>query len=132
MMASSNDPTYQKIRSRYPGRFIKVAEMLVLEMQPVGSKYANNTHFDTDSGNPIGVDNICSGCISKIMDEFIRPLVEYNRAIKGFLGTSTGGVKIGTIRWEWLYNTGKRHKLLIPKSYYFPQGGELLLISQYW
>ena len=56
-----NDPPYQNRRSRYPGRFIKVAGMSALALQAAGSKYVNNAHFDTDSGTPIGVDNRCSG-----------------------------------------------------------------------
>ena len=91
-------------------------------MKVTRSKYVNKAYFDTDYGTPIEVHNRCSGCISNIMDDFIDPLVECNQAIKLFGGTETGGVNIGTIRWEWLNNTGKRHKLLIPKSYYVPKG----------
>ena len=49
------------------------------------------------------------------MDDFICPLVECNITIKGFGDTSTVGVKIGTIKWEWLDKNGKRHKFLILK-----------------
>ena len=66
------------------------------------------------------------------MNNFIGPLVECNQEIKGFGGTSTGGVKIGRIRWDWLYNTGKGHKFLTPSSYCVTQVGERLLIPQQW
>ena len=57
---------------------MKVAGISMLEIQVTESKYVKNTHFDTDSGTPVGVDNRCSGCIPNIMDDFIRPLVECN------------------------------------------------------
>ena len=114
---------YHKIRSRDPWIFIKVSGMSVSEMKSTGSKYVNNTHFYTNSGTPIGVDNRFSGCISNIMDEFISPLVECNWVIKWLGGTRTWGLKTRTIRWEWLDNPGKRRKLLISNCYYVPQGG---------
>ena len=94
-----NDPPYQKRSSRDPGKFIKVAGISALEMQAAGSKYVNNAHFDTDSGNPIWVDNRCSEYISNIMDDFIGPLVECNITIKGFGDTGNVGVNIGKIKW---------------------------------
>ena len=75
--------------------------MLALEMQETGSKYVNNTHFDTDYGTPIGVDKRFSGCIYNTMDDFVGPLVGCNVAIKIFVGTRTEVVNIGTIMWEW-------------------------------
>ena len=99
-----------------------MAGISALAMKATGFKYVKNANLDTGSRTPIGVDNRYSGFVSNIMDDFIDPLVECNQAIKLFGGTETGGVNIGTIRWEWLNNTGKRHKLLIPKSYYVPKG----------
>ena len=51
------------------------------------------TKFDTDSG-PIGVDNRCSGCISHDIHDFIGPMKDCNRAIKGFGGVRTYDVKM--------------------------------------
>ena len=73
---------------------INLAVMLALAMHVKESKYANNAHFNTASGKPIGVDNRCSGWISNIMDDFIDPLVECDNAIKGLGLTRTGGIKI--------------------------------------
>ena len=55
MLDRENDPPYCKIMSIDLGIFIIVAGILVLAMQETGSKYVNNTHFDTDSGNPLGL-----------------------------------------------------------------------------
>ena len=82
-LARENCPTYQKIRSRYPGRFMKVAGMSALAMQATGSKYGNNTHFDNDSVNPVGIYNMCSGCISNIMDDLIGTFLECNQGMQG-------------------------------------------------
>ena len=128
-MDSLNDPPYHK---RYPGNFIEVSGMLALAIQATGSKYVNNTYFDTDYGTPICLDDRCSGCISNFMGDFIGPLVECNWEIKGCGGKKTGGLKTGTIRWEWLYSTGKSLKLLIHKSYYVPHGGSQILSPHNW
>ena len=82
--------------------------------------------FNTDSA-PIGVDNRCTACISHAIEDFEGPLEECNRAIKGFGGTRTEGVQIGTLKWKWLDDDGKTHTFLIPKSYYVPQGKVRLL-----
>ena len=41
--------------------------------------------FDTDA-KPIGVDNQCSTCISPYIEDFIGPLEDTNKTIKGFAG----------------------------------------------
>jgi hypothetical protein len=87
--------------------------------------------FDTDAV-PIGVDNRCTGCISNRIEDFEGPLVESHRAIKGFGGSRTTGIKIGTISWKWLDDDGKEFKFLIPKSFYVPGGGARLLSPQHW
>ena len=52
---------FQKRSIREPGKMINLAVMLALAMHVKESKYANNAHFNTASGKPIGVDNRCSG-----------------------------------------------------------------------
>jgi hypothetical protein len=71
----------------------------------------NRTVFDTDSGK-IGVDNRCSGCISHQVDDFIGPIHDSQRSIKGFGGTRTTRVKIGTLRWKWADDEGKVHQFI--------------------
>ena len=41
--------------------------------------------FDTDA-KPIRVDNRCSTCISPCIEDFIGPLEDTNKTIKGFAG----------------------------------------------
>ena len=41
--------------------------------------------FDIDA-KPIGVDNQCSPCISPYIDDFIGPLEDTKKTIKGFAG----------------------------------------------
>eukprot|EP00978_Attheya_sp_CCMP212_P032841 scaffold129914_cov59-Attheya_sp.AAC.1 len=87
--------------------------------------------FDTDSGL-IGVDNRCSGCISHIAEDFIGELRDSGRVIKGFGGTKTTGIKIGTLLWKWCDNEGQEHKFKIPNSFYVPHGGVRLLSPHHW
>ena len=75
------------------------------------------THFDTDT-QWIGVDNRCSGCISHVKSDFVGRLLPTTRTIKGFAGSRTINVSIGTLRWEWEDDTGTTHSFLIPNSYY--------------
>lgn len=92
---------------------------------------SNVVTFDSDSA-PIGVDNRCSACISHIPEDFVGDLVDSERTIKGFGGTRTTGVKVGTLRWSWLDDQGIEHTFHIPKSYFVPQGKVRLLSPQHW
>jgi hypothetical protein len=66
------------------------------------------------------------------IEDFEGPLQESNRAIKGFRGTRTTKIKIGTIVWRWNNDQGKHHKFVIPKLLYVPQGNIGLLSHQHW
>ena len=94
-------------------------------------KRTNVMPFDSDSA-PIGVDNRCTACISHIAEDFIGNLVDSKRTIKGFGGSRTAGIKMGTLRWSWLDNAGIEHTFKIPNSYYVPQGKVRLLSPQHW
>lgn len=87
--------------------------------------------YDTDAGL-VGVDNRCSACISHDSDDFIGPLEDSNRVIKGYGGTRTTGVKTGTIKWQWEDDQGQVHSHVIPNSYYVPSGKVRLLSPQHW
>ena len=87
--------------------------------------------FDTDA-KPIGVDNQCSTCISPYMEDFIGPLEDTNKTIKDFAGARTNNPKIGTLRWQWLDDSGKMHTFEIPNSYYVPACELRLLSPQHW
>ena len=93
--------------------------------------YDTTVTFDTDSGT-IGVDNRCSGCTSHIFDDFTGPVQKTSRAIKGFGGTKTINVWIGTLLWRWQDDEGVVHKFRIPNSYYVPDGHVRLLSPQHW
>jgi hypothetical protein len=89
------------------------------------------TPFDTDT-QWIGVDNRCSGCISHVKSDFVGRLNPTMRTIKGFAGSRTINVSIGTLRWEWEDDGGATHTFLIPNSYYVPDGKVRLLSPQHW
>ena len=87
--------------------------------------------FDTDA-KPIGVDNRCSACISPYIEDFIGPLEDTNKTIKGFAGARTNNPKTGTLRWQWSDDSGKMHTFEIPNSYYVPACELRLLSPQHW
>ena len=89
------------------------------------------TPFDTDSAH-VGIDNRASGCFSHISTDFVGPLKDSNRIVKGFGGTRTSSVKIGTLKWTWLDDQGKSWTHYIPNSFYSPAGGVRLLSPQHF
>jgi hypothetical protein len=89
------------------------------------------TRFDTDSAI-VGIDNRCSGCISHVREDFIGLLRPTTRVIKGFGGSRTMNVSIGTLRWRWEDDQGRHHEFNIPNSYYVPDGHIRLLSPQHW
>lgn len=112
------------------GRVYLVFAALAMQARSANA-YENSIAFDTDSG-PVGIDNRCTACISHRIEDFEGQLVDSNRSIKGFGGTRTKNIKMGTIKWKWLDDEGQEHKFLIPKSYYVPDGNVRLLSPQHW
>ena len=108
-----------------------VTSASTLVMHAKIDSYENVTRFDTDSA-PVGIDNRCTGCISHVSQDFIGPLRDTNRSIKGFGGTRTNGVKIGTLAWKWEDDEGVVHRFMIPNSFYVPTGQVRLLSPQHW
>lgn len=88
-----------------------------------------STRFDTDA-NYVGVDNRCSACISDSTSDFVSPLRETDRVIKGFNGSKTTKVKTGTIQWCWEDDEGQKHTVTIPNSLYVKDCGVRLLSPQ--
>jgi hypothetical protein len=113
-------------------RWMALVAYTAVAMQATDA-YQHNTAamFDTDS-SPIGVDNRCTGCISNRIDDFEGPLTESGRSIKGFGGSRTNNVMIGTIVWRWQDDNGTIHKFTIPKSFYVKDGDARLLSPQHW
>ena len=88
--------------------------------------------FDTDSDD-IGIDNRCSACISHVeSDYFEGPLRKSDRVVKGFGGSRTRNVKIGTLKWSWEDGQGVTTTFRIPNSYFVPGGKVRLLSPQHW
>ena len=67
-----------------------------------------------------------------LIEDFERPMVEYNRLIKGFGGTTIYNVHKGTIVWRWMDDDGQVRKFTIPNLYYVPDIGIRLLSPQHW
>jgi hypothetical protein len=106
--------------------------MTVLAMQANATiATERKTQFDTDS-ETIGIDNRCSGCISHVRDDFVGELRRTDRVVKGFAGTKTTNVQVGTLRWSWEDELGRKHTFTIPNSSYVPDGRVLLLSPQHW
>ena len=66
------------------------------------------------------------------MKYFVGTPKDCHRVIKVFGDTNTTNVKIGTIKWSWLDNTGSSHYIIIPNRYVIPSGGFFLMRTQHW
>ena len=137
-VATKSNRTRWKRRKRIAptNRFNRMTTMLLSLAATMNDGYdlnktVNVTRFDTDSF-PIGIDNRCSGCISPVAEDFEGPLRECNRSIKGFRGTTTSNVMMGTLVWRWLDDEGKKFKFTIPNSYYVPEADGRLLSPQHF
>ncbi|KAI2496051.1 hypothetical protein MHU86_18472 [Fragilaria crotonensis] len=109
-----------------------VTAMSVLAMQArTAIATERSVHFDTDS-SLIGIDNRCSGCISHTREDFIGELKPSSRVVKGFGGSRTTNVHVGTIRWSWEDDAGCKSTFDIPNSYFIPDGKVRLLSPQHW
>ena len=94
--------------------------MTVLAMQANATiATERRTQFDTDS-ETIGIDNRCSGCISHVREDFVGELRPSDRVVKGFAGSKTTNVQVGTLRWSWEDEMGRTHTFTIPNSYLYP------------
>ena len=80
-------------------RTFQCIAMTAMAMQARADRNDRVMTFDADS-SPIGVDNRCSACISSNVNDFIGPLTETNRAIKGIGGFRVTPVLQGTIQWQ--------------------------------
>ena len=87
--------------------------MSAVAMQEEGAdSFEQQMTFDTNS-SPIGVDNRCTGCLSHQNEDFEGPLIDTGRQIKGFGGSLTSNVQMGTLIWKWQDNQGRIHKFKI-------------------
>ena len=120
-----------RMQPRYKSRTHFLIALSEVAMSAQSPQARQTRSFDTDSG-PIGIDNRCTGCISHKIEDFQGPLRDSGRQIKGFGGTTTGNIKIGTIVWRWQDDQGRTQKFVIPNSFYSPDGGVRLLSPQHW
>ena len=80
----------------------------------------------------IGIDNLCSACISHKIDSFIGPLKYFNISIMGSGGEIVYNAKMGIIQWKWCDDQRKEFTFRIPTSYYVSDGKIRLLSPQHW
>ena len=115
-------------RPRRKGRRLTCHAVMVFS---AAAKSASITTFDTDSGE-VGIDNRASGCFSHMINDFVGPMRDCNKVVKGFGGSRTSNVKMGTLKWSWDDDRGIKTTHLIPNSYYSKAGGVRLLSPQHF
>ena len=124
-LALARDDSRRRViraRSRHQSRNRRtIVALTVLAMATHTRATERKVYFDTDS-EWVGVDNRCSGCISHVRSDFVGELRESNRVIKGFGGTRTVNIKVGTLRWAWdddTHSTSQTHTTYHPERYAF-------------
>ncbi len=121
----------RKRMKRNPRRKGKVLTCQAVMVYAATAKRSSMTTFDTDSGD-VGIDNRASGCFSHVITDFIGPMRDCNRVVKGFGGSRTSNVKMGMLKWSWEDDKGIKTTHLIPNSYYSQVGGVRLLSPQHF
>mmetsp|Transcript_21887 Transcript_21887/g.31387 ORF Transcript_21887/g.31387 Transcript_21887/m.31387 type:complete len:702 (-) Transcript_21887:158-2263(-) len=86
--------------------------------------------FDADSSQLL-VDNCASSSITNSLADFVKPPRHSNKCIQGINGIVTA-LQIGTVEWDILDDTGKRHTLRLPGTYFVPNSPHRLLSPQHW
>ena len=99
-------------------------------MQAHMIKHTNNASFDTNSG-PLGIDNRFSGCMFNKSSDFNGKLRPVKRVVKGFGGSGTYNVMMGTLKWNVEDDSVKVHIFRIPNSYYIPGRGVRIFSPQH-
>ena len=128
--ALANKPSLHFTRKK-TNKVIAMAALMAMSAKDAQA-YQNTSYFDTDS-KPVGIDNRCTACISHDIKDFVGPVHESGRTIKGFGGVRhNSNIMVGTIKWKWCDDNGLVHKHLIPNSYYVPEGKVRLLSPQHW
>jgi hypothetical protein len=108
----------------------RVLALSVLAMQANATiSTERETRFDTDS-ELVGINNRCSVCTSHEPSDFDGPLEKSNRVVKGFGGSHTTNINVGTLKWSWEDNQGVVTTFRIPNLYYVPEGKVRLLSPQ--
>jgi hypothetical protein len=77
------------------------------------------------------VDGGATASISNTLFDFITPPKASKVRVKGFNGT-TSCARVGTVSWPVLDDTGQRHVLKIPNTYYVPVCPLRLLSPQHY
>ena len=76
-------------RPRQKGKTLTCNAVMVFA---AAAKSTPSTTFDTDSGQ-VGIDNRASGCFSHVIEDFVGPMRDCNKVVKGFGGSRTS-------KWE--------------------------------
>ena len=93
---------------------------------PTGMSYT----YDSDS-KVILIDNCCSTSITNDLRDFIAPPRPARAKVEGYNGTTTATM-VGTVRWRIHDDLGTEHQILLPNTYYSPEGKYKLLCPQHW
>ena len=132
--ANSHDRTHpRQWRNRLgTGRCRRaLTAMALVSMSTTVQARERPVRWDTDSYS-IGIDNRASYCISPQINDFVGPMTETTRTIKGFMGSTTRTFQRGTVKWKWDDDQGNTHTFKVPGTYYIPDTDQRLLSPQHW
>ena len=91
--------------------------------------------FDSDSYR-IGIDSMASACMSPFLEDFVpetlRPFTRKSGVTLFGKGPSIPIPQMGTIKWSFDDDTGRKHVIFIESSLYVPDGSERLISLQHW
>jgi hypothetical protein len=112
----------------------KKALRTLLTIMAMDSRISEATHshyYDSDSF-PIMLDNRASKCLTNVMTDFISPPKSTSVRIKGIGGARVSATYVGTVRWCFEDDSGRKHDFVLPETYYSPAVPGRILSLQHW
>jgi hypothetical protein len=91
----------------------------------------SDEYYDSDSF-PIMLDNRASKCLTNVMSDFISQPKPTSVRIKGIGGARVSATFVGTVRWCFEDDSGKKHDFVLPGTYYSSAVPGRILSLQHW
>jgi hypothetical protein len=111
--------------------FRAICMATILSASTTTARTARKGDFDTDSRKLL-IDNCATASITNNINDCNTTPVPIKRTVKGIGGLLQTQVYSTTIKWDIEDDDGKKHEILLPKSFYIPTSPSRLLSPQHW
>jgi hypothetical protein len=93
---------------------------------------ATHSHYYNSDSFPIMLDNRASKWLMNVLSDFIVPPKPTSVRIKGIGGARVSATYVGTVKWCFEDDSGRKHEFVLPETYYSPAVPGRILSLQHW